>query len=72
MDLMTVRAVAFDIGGVLERVAPEVQITGTWARRLGMSEPEFEAALAYVDPGGVIPTGGLTEARASAKSVSAS
>jgi epoxide hydrolase-like predicted phosphatase len=58
---MAVRAVAFDIGGVLERVAPEDQITGRWARRLGLSEADFGAALAYVDPGGVIPTGGLTE-----------
>jgi hypothetical protein len=29
---------------------------------LGMSQAEFAAALAYVDPGGVIETGGLTEA----------
>jgi putative hydrolase of the HAD superfamily len=59
---MAVRAVAFDIGGVLERVASEDQITSRWARRLGMSQAEFAAALGYVDPGGVIETGGLTEA----------
>jgi putative hydrolase of the HAD superfamily len=62
IGLMAVRAVAFDIGGVLEVVAPEGQITGRWAQRLGMSEAELEAAVALVDPGGVMPTGGLTEA----------
>jgi epoxide hydrolase-like predicted phosphatase len=62
IDLMTVRAVAFDIGGVLERVAPEKEISVRWAQRLGMTEAEVEAALARVDPGGVIATGGVTEA----------
>ncbi|HUZ35515.1 MAG TPA: HAD family phosphatase [Streptosporangiaceae bacterium] len=60
---MPVRAVAFDIGGVLEEVAPPDQWLGSWQRRLGMSADGFEAALAGVDPGGLITTGGLSEAK---------
>ena len=62
MNLVAVRAVAFDIGGVLYRKAPEDPVPSRWARRLGMSEAEFRSAVADIDPGGVIPTGGLTEA----------
>ncbi len=59
---MAVRAVAFDIGGVLERVAPMEQWLGPWRERLGMGETEFVSALSRVDPDAVISTGGLTEA----------
>jgi hypothetical protein len=59
---MAVRAVAFDIGGVLERVAPVGQWLGPWQERLGMGEADFESALGRVDPDAVIRTGGLTEA----------
>ncbi len=59
---MAVRAVAFDIGGVLERVGPAEQWLGPWRERLGMGKAEFELALARVDPEAVIRTGGLTEA----------
>jgi epoxide hydrolase-like predicted phosphatase len=61
MNLVAVRAVAFDIGGVLYRKAREDPVPSRWARRLGMSEAEFRSAVADIDPGGVIPTGGLTE-----------
>jgi hypothetical protein len=59
---VAVRAVAFDIGGVLERVAPMEQWLGPWRERLGMGEAEFVSALRRVDPDAVISTGGLTEA----------
>ncbi|MGH3276507.1 MAG: HAD-IA family hydrolase [Streptosporangiaceae bacterium] len=58
---MAVRAVAFDIGGVLYRKAPEDLIARRWARRLQVSETEFESTLAHVDPGDAIATGDLTE-----------
>jgi putative hydrolase of the HAD superfamily len=60
---VAVRAVTFDIGGVLERVAPIEEWLGPWRERLRMTEPEFEAALGRVDPDGLIATGGLTEAQ---------
>ncbi|GAB3405193.1 HAD family hydrolase [Flindersiella endophytica] len=45
----TIRAVVFDIGGVLERVeGPDVWL-GKWRRRLGLTEAEFEAAAASTD-----------------------
>jgi epoxide hydrolase-like predicted phosphatase len=59
---MAVRAVVFDIGGVLEQIAPIVQWLGPWRERLGMGEAAFESALGRVDPDAVISTGGLTEA----------
>jgi putative hydrolase of the HAD superfamily len=58
---MTVRAVAFDIGGVLEHVAPQERWLGPWQERLGLSESDFAAAMARVDPDGHIGTGRLTE-----------
>lgn len=63
---MAVRAVAFDIGRVLERVAPIGQWLGPWRERLGMREAAFESALGRVDPDAVISTGGLTEAESGA------
>lgn len=60
---MTIRAVAFDIGGVLERVDDRaVTLTSKWRQRLGMGEAEFEAAMFGVDPDGLIITGGMSEA----------
>jgi putative hydrolase of the HAD superfamily len=60
---MVIRAVAFDIGGVLERVGnPDLALGGRWRERLGMGKAEFYAALASVDPDDVIMTGGLSEA----------
>ena len=59
---MAVRAIALDIGGVLERVGPAEQWLGPWCERLGMGAADFELALARVDPEAVIRTGGLTEA----------
>jgi putative hydrolase of the HAD superfamily len=57
-----VRAVVFDVGGVLEHVGAPLWLD-TWRARLGLSEPEFEAALARVDPDDLVETGGLSEAQ---------
>lgn len=59
---MAVRAVAFDVGGVLERVAPREHWLGPWQESLGLDAAEFASALARVDPDGGIGTGALTEA----------
>jgi epoxide hydrolase-like predicted phosphatase len=60
---MVVRAVAFDIGGVLYRKDPDNQIGGRWAQRLGISEADFDTALSgRLDPDKVIATGGINEA----------
>ena len=59
---VAIRAVAFDIGDVLERIDPIECFTQPWRARLGMSEADFEAALAKVDPDRASRTGGLSEA----------
>lgn len=59
---MTIRAVAFDIGDVLERIDPIQCFTQPWRDRLGMSEAAFEAALASVDPDRASRVGSLSEA----------
>ena len=59
---MAIRAVVFDIGGVLERVGPPVWVE-TWRARLGLTQSEFNAAVARVDPDGLAPTGGFSEAQ---------
>lgn len=58
---MAIRAVVFDIGGVLERVGPPLW-ADLWRDRLGLSQSEFDAAVARVDPDGQAQTGGLSEA----------
>ena len=58
---MPIRAVIFDVGGVLERISPPLW-ADAWRRRLGLGEPEFEAALARVDPDDLVETGGISEA----------
>jgi epoxide hydrolase-like predicted phosphatase len=59
---VAIRAVAFDIGDVLERIDPIQCFTGPWRDRLGMSEADFEAALAGVDPDRASRVGSLSEA----------
>ncbi len=59
---MTIKAVAFDIGGVLERVGDVDAWLGAWRERIGMSGADFEARLSTVDPRGLIGTGGMSEA----------
>jgi len=58
---VTVRAVFFDIGGVLERVGPPLW-TETWRARLGLSRSQFDAAVSGVDREGMAQTGGFSEA----------
>ena len=60
---MAIRAVAFDIGDVLERIDPIQRFTGPWRDRLGISEADFEVALASVDPDSASRVGGLSEAQ---------
>jgi len=59
---VAIRAVAFDIGDVLERIDPIESFTQPWRDRLGMSEADFEAALAKVDPDRASRVGNLSEA----------
>jgi HAD superfamily hydrolase (TIGR01549 family) len=60
-EAMTVRAVVFDIGGVLERTVPADGLVARWCGLLGMDEPALRAALRTVDPDGVTETGGMSE-----------
>jgi putative hydrolase of the HAD superfamily len=64
---VAIQAVAFDIGDVLERIAPFEQFSERWRVRLGMTEAEFAAAVATVDPVRASRTGALTEAQLSAR-----
>lgn len=48
---MAIRAVVFDIGGVLERVEPDdAVLAAKWQRLLGLSEAEYRAARVSVGP----------------------
>jgi HAD superfamily hydrolase (TIGR01509 family) len=63
---MAIRAVVFDIGGVLERVDddawPEVWV-GRWERRLNLPAGHVLAALAEHAPAGEMVTGGVSESQ---------
>lgn len=59
---MAIRAVLFDIGGVLERVQPAESWLLAWRDRLGMSADEFGAAVASVDPDDLMGIGQMSEA----------
>src|SRR5262249_15487768 len=52
---MAIRAVVFDIGGVLE-ITPDVGVTRLWERRLGVPARELGARLPDVWAGGSIGT----------------
>jgi len=60
---MAIRAVVFDIGGVLERVDdPEVALAPKWRDRLGLTAHEFMARLTSVDPDRLSRIGQMSEA----------
>jgi HAD superfamily hydrolase (TIGR01509 family) len=63
---MAIKAVVFDVGGVLERVDddawPEVWV-GRWERRMNLPAGRVLAALAEHAPGGEMVTGGVSEAQ---------
>ena len=59
---MAIKAVAFDIGGVLERVGDLDAWLDRWRLRLGLDRAVFDARLGKVDPRGLIGTGEMTEA----------
>jgi epoxide hydrolase-like predicted phosphatase len=64
--VVTIRAVVFDIGGVLERVEddawPEIWVD-RWERRLNLPAGRVAEALAEHEPSGDIVTGGVSEAQ---------
>jgi epoxide hydrolase-like predicted phosphatase len=63
---MTIRAVVFDIGGVLERVEdeawPEIWIA-RWEHRMSLPAGHAKAALAEHEPAGELLTGEVSEAQ---------
>ena len=59
---MTIKAVSFDIGGVLEKVSDLDEWLEALRRRLGIDQVALEAALAAVDPRSLIGTGDMSEA----------
>lgn len=62
MSGVVVRAVVFDVGGVLERVE-DADTWLCWCRdRLGLPDDEFRAALAGIDARGRAGVGGIPEA----------
>ena len=63
---MGIRAVAFDIGGVLEIVDPPAQFLERWRQRLGLSAVDMRQLLwplTRADPGNQAKTGRITEAQ---------
>jgi len=65
---MPIRAVVFDLGGVLERIDDfDAVVTAAWHGRLGMSREEFRAALDAVDPFKLSETGQMSEAEWAAR-----
>ena len=64
---MPVRAVAFDVGGVLTQAGHVHEVRERWQERLGMTAAEFSAAPAGVDPDGLAFTGLLTESQYKAR-----
>jgi epoxide hydrolase-like predicted phosphatase len=63
---MRIRAVAVDLGGVLERVDEPEEFLDRWRARLGLTEQDYRGVLLWpltrADPDGGAKTGGVTEA----------
>jgi epoxide hydrolase-like predicted phosphatase len=64
---VSIRAVAFDVGGVLTQVGHLHDVRERWQERLGMTAADFSKALASVDPDELAFTGLLTEAQYKAR-----
>ena len=65
---MPIRAVVFDLGGVLERIDVFEAVLGAmWLERLAMSPAEFSAAIAAIDPEKKSETGQMGEAEWAAR-----
>ena len=63
---VTIRAIAFDLGGVLEDVGPAEDFTFGWSARLGLTEAQAAGLpwpLTRADPGNQVKTGAVTEAQ---------
>jgi len=58
---MLVRAVIFDIGGVLEKVGPPLSWLGPWLEELSLTADDLGKAIERAAPAGQIETGALTE-----------
>jgi epoxide hydrolase-like predicted phosphatase len=63
VDDVPIRAVAFDVGGVLTQVGHLSSFRESWRERLGLTQAGFSQALASVDPGELALTGLLSEAQ---------
>jgi HAD superfamily hydrolase (TIGR01509 family) len=61
LDHMAVRAVVFDIGGVLEKVGPPMAWLGPWLAELSLTGDELRQAMVQAAPAEQIETGALTE-----------
>jgi epoxide hydrolase-like predicted phosphatase len=64
---MSIRAVAFDVGGVLTQVGHLHDVRERWQAWLGMTAAEFSKALARVDPDELAFTGLLAETQYKAR-----
>ena len=63
---VTIRAVAFDLGGVLEAVRPAEKFLAEWRARVGFGEAQLAGLLwplTRTDPGDHVKTGVVTEPR---------
>jgi HAD superfamily hydrolase (TIGR01509 family) len=58
---VTVRAVVFDIGGVLEKVGPPLSWLGPWLDELSLTADDLGQVIERAAPAGQIETGALTE-----------
>lgn len=59
---MSIGAVIFDIGGVLERVGDaDAELGAVWRRRLGLDQAAFDARMASVDPDRLNQVGRMSE-----------
>ncbi len=63
---MTIQAIAFDLGGVLEAVGPAEHFVAGWRERLGLTDAQVAGLLwplTRADPGDQVKTGAVTQAQ---------